>query len=708
MVMRKPRWKVGLLGAGYICNVHAKALKCRSDIELVAICDHARDKAEAASVKFGIPQVFSSLDDMLNTDVDVVHVLLPPDKHIDATRRLLESGRHVFLEKPMGLDSAECQALVNLATQKGLKLGVDHNFLFLSSFEKLRHHAADGTLGRLDQVTITWMYPLDLIQRGPFDNWMLRDPKHLFFELGPHLVAFMMDLVGPLDRLQTSVSCPIDLPGGGRVYRHWHVHGLKGQIAVDLILSVVPGPADRSVRVRGYGALAKCYFDRDLYYCEEPLGYGLSDNLLSALNVAWQLAANAGRNLLKSVTATLRMAPASDPFGASIECSLDRFYETIEGELDPRLDGQFGANVIAECERIVASAAFEPHERESKVWAVVPPKERANVLVLGGTGFIGRYLVQALVARGIGVRVVTRSLSSAHIALAGLPVELIKGDLADPSFMDAALENIEVVYDLAKAEGGKWEDYYRHDVLVTKNVADRALAKGVKRFIYTGTIASYYSAKQNHVITSDTALDPKIHRRGHYARSKAACEALLMDLHRKHGFPVVIFRPGIVIGRGCPPAHWGVGKFLSDTRMQFWGDGRNMLPFVLVEDVANALVLALDKPGIDGQTFLLTDAPLICARDYVEAISAACSTRIRAEPTATWKFYIGDLLKEAVKHLIRHPNKKIPSYRDWDSRSNRARFDSSKTRDALGWRPAGTREALIERGIAAAVRDFMR
>jgi nucleoside-diphosphate-sugar epimerase len=364
--------------------------------------------------------------------------------------------------------------------------------------------------------------------------------------------------------------------------------------------------------------------------------------------------------------------------------------------------------VIAECERILGSAAFEPHERESKVWAVVPPKQRPNVLVLGGTGFIGRYLVQALVARGIGVRVVTRSLSSAQIALAGLPVELIQGDLADPSFMDAALENIEVVYDLAKAEGSKWEDYYRHDVLVTKNVADRALAKGVKRFIYTGTIASYYSAKANHVITSDTALDPKIHRRSHYARSKADCEALLMDLHRKHGFPVVILRPGIVIGRGCPPAHWGVGKFLSDTRMQFWGDGRNMLPFVLVEDVANALVLALDKPGIDGQTFLLTDAPLICARDYVEAISAACSTRIRAEPTATWKFYIGDLLKEAVKHLIRHPNKKIPSYRDWDSRSQRARYDSSSTKDALGWRPAGTREAIIEHGIVEAVRESMR
>ena len=60
------------------------------------------------------------------------------------------------------------------------------------------------------------------------------------------------------------------------------------------------------------------------------------------------------------------------------------------------------------------------------------------------------------------------------------------------------------------------------------------------------------------------------------------------------------------------------------------------------------------------------------------------------------------MLKELVEHLIRDPNRKIPS--DWDSRSQRARYDSSKTRQALGWRPAGT---LIGRGIVAALRDSM-
>ncbi len=702
-------WKVGLLGAGYILKAHAKVLATMPNTEIVAVCDLSGERAQEAASAFGIPRVFTSLADMLKVDLDIVHVLLPPNLHNEAARTILEAGRHVFLEKPMGLNSGECQALVDLAAAKQVKLGVNHNFLFLPSYEKLRQQAADGTLGKLDQVTINWLYPLPLIQFGPFNNWILREPQNLFFELGPHLVAFMMDLVGPLDRMQTDIFAPIDLPGGSRVYRRWHVHGVKGSIAVDLNLSVKPGFADRSITVRGHAATAKCDFDRDIYYRDEPSGHGLLlDNFFTARRVSKQISADGMNNLFKSMANTLKKAPGANPFGLSIENSIKVFYSGLDGALDSRLDGKFGVGVIATCEQITRQCVFEPAANKNERWQVLPPTQKPTILVIGGTGFIGRHLVRALVKRGLGVRVITRGFTSAQFALAGLPVELKQGDIADPRFMDSALEGIQVVYDLAKAVGNKWDDYYRQDVLVTQNIAERALAMGVRRFIYTGTIDSYYSAKATDIITSDTPLDPHIRTRNHYGRSKATCETLLMDLHKQKGLPLVIFRPGIVIGAGCPPAHWGVGMFQSDTRVQLWGNGLHKLPLVLVEDVADAMVLALDKECIEGQSFLLTDEPLLSGREYVDIITKESGTKIRVEPTPAWKFYLGDLLKEALKHLIRHPNRKIPSYRDWDSRSHRARYDSSKTKDVLGWRPAGTREALIERGIAAAVRDFMR
>jgi nucleoside-diphosphate-sugar epimerase/predicted dehydrogenase len=700
--------KVGLLGAGFIVDSHAKALKVLSNIEISAVCDRAIERAQDTAKTYNIPHVFADLSEMLKLKLDVIHVLLPPDLHIDITRQILEAGTNVFLEKPMGLDSVACQSLVDLAKQKNLKLGVNHNFLFLPAYEKLRQEAKDGTLGNLDKITINWLYALGLIQFGPFNNWMLREPQNLWFELGPHLTAFMMDLVGPLDEIYTHVSRPIDLPGGSRVYRHWHVHGNKGEASIDLNMSVTPGYTDRSIVVRGHAATAKCDFDRNIYFRDEPSGHGmLFDSYKTNLAVANQVRKNSFNNLINSVRNTLKKSPEANPFGISIARSIKVFYDTIHTQLDPRLDGQFGVDVIKACEKITQQANFEK-PTSKQVWTVLPPHQAPTVLVLGGTGFIGRYLVKKLCEAGHGVRVVTRGMSAGNIGLAGLPVELIQGDIAQAGFMDKALQGIEVVYDLAKAAGSKWEDYYQNDVLVTKNIAERAQAAGVKQFIYTGTIDSYYSANANTVITGDTPLDSNMKNRNLYARSKATCEALLMDMHKQSGFPVTIFRPGVVIGKGCPPAHWGVGMFQSETRMQFWGDGSTKLPLVLVDDVADALVLALNKPNIAGQTFLLTDDPLLSGREYVDIVSKASGTKLRADATPIWKFFMVDVFKEGAKNLIKHPNRKIPSYRDWDSRSHRARYDNSKTKQVLGWQPASSKDVLVEKGIIAAVHEFMK
>lgn len=707
--MVNKKWTVGLLGAGYISEAHAKALKANDNTELVAICDLSKARAEKAATAYGVPRAFSSLEDMLKCDLDVVHVLLPPNAHFAAAVQILEAGRHVLLEKPMALTAEECLELIELAEGKQLKLGVNHNFLFLPAYESLRNQAKDGTLGKLDQVTINWLFALGIIKFGPFDNWMLREPKNLFLELGPHLAAFLLDLVGELDHVSTDVFKSIELPGGARTYRRWHVHGRGADCGVDLNLSVLPGYSDRSIRLRGHAATATCDFERNIYCVDEPSGAGVHfDNLLTTECLAWQYAKAGLLNFGRSINGKLKKRPSADPYVESIQLSVAAFYAGMKGELDSRLDGRFGMAVIRLCERIISQAAFEAPKDTPQIWTVMPPLQKPSVLVVGGTGFIGKYLVQALVKKGLGVRVLTRSLSAGQIALAGLPVELLQGNPADAGFMDAALQGIDVVYHLAKTEGKNWRDYYTQDVLVTKNIAERALAHGVKRFIYTGTIDSYYSADATEVISGDTPLDPQIEQRNLYARSKAACEALLTEMHRTKALPLVIFRPGIVIGRGCPPAHWGVGMFESDTRVQLWGDGQNKLPLVLVEDVAEALALGLDVPGIAGQTFLLTDEPMLSARDYVEIVSKELGTKLRAEPTPIWKHYLSDAVKEFAKQLIKHPNARNSSYRDWDSRSHRARYDSGKTKDVLGWQPVGEREVMVQRGIVDAVRVFMQ
>ncbi|MCA9196921.1 MAG: NAD-dependent epimerase/dehydratase family protein [Planctomycetales bacterium] len=702
--------KVGLLGAGYICDSHASALKTCPGVQISAICDLSRGRAQSAANKYGIQHVFTDLDEMLQLKLDAVHILTPPNFHISMAEKILEAGTHVFLEKPMGVDSKSCYAIADLAQRKGLKLGVNHNFLFLPSYEQLYSDVRSGELGQLDQVTVHWFAMLGFLKFGPFDIWMLNEPKNLIFELGSHTTAFILDLLGTPDRIHTTVSRPIDMPGNKRAYRRWQVHGFQNDVAIEIGLSLIPGYTDKSVSVRGSAGTGKYDFERNIYFRDTPSRYSLVwNNFVSARNVAKQIAKGARQNLRQNIISTLQKRPAANPFGLSIERAIHAFYAHLDAaQMDRRLDGHFGACVIEWCEKIAEDADFEQPDRE-KVWTVVPPLSKPSVLVIGGTGFIGKYLVQKLVDRGYGVRVVSRNQNAGNIALAGMPVELVQGSLSDPAFIDRALEGIDTVYDLAKADGKTWNEYYTNDVLVTKNIAERSLAAGVHRFIYTGTIDSYYSAKAGDTITCDTPLDANIQHRNLYARSKKTCEDLLMEMHRNQGLPLTVFRPGVVIGKGCPPAHWGVGMWQSDNVVQYWGDGRNKLPLVLVEDVAEGLALAMDvEPDrILGRAFNLIDEPYLNAREYAEIVTQKSGIKIQTIPTPIWRHFLVDALKQGAKFAVKHPYRLVPSYRDWNSRAHRAYYDCSITREVLGWKPATSRERIIEEGVKASVQSML-
>ncbi|HUP08746.1 MAG TPA: NAD-dependent epimerase/dehydratase family protein [Caldimonas sp.] len=701
--------RVALLGAGYILQAHARSLAHLPGVQTTAVCDLALERARDAAAAYGIPDAFGSLDDMLAADVcDAVHVLLPPSAHFSAARRILESGRSVFLEKPMAPDVADCEALVEIAGSRGLKLGVNHNFLFLSGYEALRRDVRSGRLGPLDHVVGEWLYELGLLQSGPFRNWMLEAEGNLVFELAPHLAAFVIDLVGLPESLTAVASHPLDIPGAQRVWRHWDAAGQHGRTSLALHLSLTPGQPVRRVQVRGLGGAAQLDFERNVYLREQTVSNSaVFGPLFDALSQASSATGQALRNFAIAVRGTLRKAPQSNVFLQSIHRSIAAFH--APGDLDERLQGRFGVQVMRLCDRIVASSGVSRRRAAASPADAMPrPAARPTVLVVGGTGFIGRRLVAALAQRGYGVRVLSRSAEAARAMLGDMPVEVVQGSHDEPAALARALDGIEVVYHLAKAEGKRWDDYVRHDIEPTRRLAEAALTHGVRRFIYTGTIDSYASADARDVIDGSTPVDAQIESRNHYARSKAACEALLLELHRTRGLPVVVLRPGVVIGTGSPPAHWGVGMFHSPTRVQFWGDGRAPVPFVLVDDVADALVRAMLVPDIEGRAFLVTDAPLLSARDYVHEVERASGLRIDARPTPIWRFFALDVLKEAAKHAIRHPNRRRPSYRDWACRSHRARYDNRQTREVLGWAPAGTREAVVSHGIDAAVRYHQR
>src|SRR3569832_112972 len=97
------RFRTALIGAGFISTTHIEALKTAvPETELVAIVDRNLALAKSRAAQWGIPNVYGDIEELIAAGTAaVVHVLAPPDLHAPITRRLLEAGLHVQLEKPM-------------------------------------------------------------------------------------------------------------------------------------------------------------------------------------------------------------------------------------------------------------------------------------------------------------------------------------------------------------------------------------------------------------------------------------------------------------------------------------------------------------------------------------------------------------------------------------------------------------------------------
>ncbi len=711
--MKESRIKVGFLGSGYIADWHARALKGVPGAALEAVCDVNEARARRLAARHQGARAYTNLDAMLAQEqLDVVHVLLPAELHTRAAETILSSNVGVLLEKPMCISPEQCQVLVDLASARGTKLGVSHNFLFSRAYEELRKDLTAHRFGPVEEILITWNKELGQLQAGPFDLWMIREPRNLVLEIGPHLVSAMLDLCGACEIHRVETDDPVTLGDGRQFPRHLRVEARAGRTRIALRISLAPGFTEHRIQLRGRLASATVDFERDLYIPHEHTPRDLDFDRYAMITRESRLMRSQARGtILRSVAAKLR-GRATGPYDESLEGAIRAFYNRQSGEIDKRISGVLGRDTVAVCAEIGRHLLdFAPANStlSSQVNGTKGrPSGESDVLILGATGFIGRALARQLVEKGRKVRVLVRNPSRLPAESWVQDVEIRKGDLSDPTALADALTGVRFVQHLARPHVNTWEEFLEHEVEATRKVALACLEAKIERLIYTSTIDCYYAGVNAGIITEQTPLDPNIRSRNYYARAKAMSESILGELWRDRRLPVVVLRPGVVVGRGTSPLHWGVGKWSYDAICQLWGEGVTPIPFVLVEDVAEALIQAMDKPGIEGESFNLVAQSEVTAKEYVHELGRAAGVRFQTFSTPIWHYYLADLVKYAVKRAIRHPDKRVPSYRDWETRTQRAQYDCSKARRILGWKPSDRKTALICEGIEIPAAEYFK
>ncbi len=696
--------RVGIVGAGYIASWHAGAVAAVKEAVLTGIADPDGGAASALAAAHGA-RAFGTLAEMAAAGVcDAVYILTPPDLHHALAREALGLGLHVLVEKPVALTAAETRGIAEAAQAAGRHFAAGHNFLGTPGYLRLRTMKDAGLLGRIATADIAWCLPLAPLRSGPFGLWLLREPRNLILELGAHPLSFAVDLFGPVEIVAVEGAHPVVLSGGGTRQQTWrilarnrpaqHTQEIEESTEITITLTTVETIDDRSVTLRGSTGRARLDYAADVLTVQADSTADLVLNPLGVeLGAAWSHLREGVVNAARQILSLNRRSP----YGLSFEGLTRAFAQAVTrgAALDSRFDGVAAVQVMEALDAIVAAMPALPAPLVAK------GTPRPTAMVIGGTGFIGRNLTRTLVARGQDVRVLSRGRNGPFGDIAD-HVETVPVSLRDPEAMAAAMQGIDTVYNLAKSVDTTWDEAMQNDVGTAVRVAEAAMAAGVRRLVYTGTIASYDMSNRFARIDEDTAFGD-IAARNIYARSKAECEARLMALHAERGLPLMIARPGIVVGHGGPLQHWGIGRWHGAGAVRLWGNGRNVLPFVLADDVSEGLILMAGHAGVAGQSFNLVGEPMLTGRDYFDAIHHRLGARLRVSGGNLTAMWLADGVKWGLKRTaLRRRDALRPSRADWLSRGHLARFVNDRPKAVLGWTPEADREAFLRRAIEEA------
>jgi predicted dehydrogenase/nucleoside-diphosphate-sugar epimerase len=692
--------RVAIVGCGKISREHIRAVQEMEGLEICAVCDRDKWRAQDIADLVGSANAYGDLASLLKRENPAAaHILTPPQTHAELAIQAMEAGCHVLVEKPMALSVQQADRMIASARENQVKLCANHNYLFKPSVLKASRLVESNAIGQI--VYVHSYYALSG-EGGSYSHsagryhWAWRLPGGVFTNFLPHLIYLQMLFLKDVDSVQGVTLAPA---GGGESRATEMTVLLQGVGACGAMsISMRAKPYAKFVDVYGTEGIIHADLVREICTIHRNVRLPrMLSKALFGLEDSIQLASGTAASTVKVGLGRLKNMPG-------LRRLVREFYASILHDQESPVPGEEAREVTRLMEMVWRKSASEPARIVPTSSVSMSPVSQTDaersiverggmpgrVLVTGATGFLGHRLVSAVSRCGTEVVALVRDKKQVSPEL-GRQAKLVSGDLRDPASVEAALKDVAVVYHCAAitTNTAPWRAHFETNVRGTEIVLSGAAKAGVQRVVHVSSVVVYGldRPKRDGFVDESAAYARNPDKWAYYMRSKIEAEELAFKYWREVGLPVTILRLGILYG---PGGGREVGRGLAQlgpVRLVI-GKGGNALPFTYVDNAVDCLLLAAVSPQAIGQAYNVVDEPQISVRDVV-----LDSMRITGEQSTL--IPLPPLLLSAVARLLElrsslNGSEVPPRLSRYVVRSacRDIRYDTTKARDQLGWEPA--------------------
>ena len=322
-----------------------------------------------------------------------------------------------------------------------------------------------------------------------------------------------------------------------------------------------------------------------------------------------------------------------------------------------------------------------------------------TVLVTGASGFLGSRTVAILSEQNFRVNALVRKTSRTdHLRMPN--VTIFHGDVSKAESLKSAFEGAEYVIHTAADTGGSKEGGKLSTIQGTINILALCEQYKVKKLLYISTCNVYGIADYGNgqLVTEESPLERFPERRGPYTHAKLTAENLVTDAMKQGKLPIICLRPGTIYGPGGNIYSPMIGFSLGNKFFAVIGDGRFVLPLVYLDNLVEAILVAMKKSNCTNKIYNVVDPVKVTKIEYMEKVVKKLypDSHMIYIPFTILKMivYFQEELFEAMK---RKPF--LTRYRLVSSQKT-VIYDSSKIRKDLDWNPPVSHEDAFDSLIA--------